>query len=101
MIQPKDAQLITESELAIKWEDGHESFYSAQYLRQHCRCASCVSELSGKQILKHESVPSDLSIRNFRQVGSYAYGFTFSDGHQTGIYAYEHLRKICPCDTCQ
>ena len=23
-----------------------------------------------------------------------------SDGHNTGIYTYEHLRKICPCKEC-
>jgi ATP-binding protein involved in chromosome partitioning len=28
-------------------------------------------------------------------VGNYALAFYWSDGHSTGIYSYEHLRKLC------
>ena len=34
------------------------------------------------------------------QVGNYAIQISFSDGHSTGIYSYDHLRKICPCAEC-
>src|ERR1700687_5631888 len=34
------------------------------------------------------------------QVGNYAIQITFNDGHATGIYSYEHLRTLCPCDEC-
>jgi len=33
-------------------------------------------------------------------VGQYAIQLSFSDGHSTGIYSYEHLRTICPCAEC-
>jgi DUF971 family protein len=33
-------------------------------------------------------------------VGSYAIQINFSDGHNTGIYSYEQLRSICPCQAC-
>ena len=33
-------------------------------------------------------------------VGSYAIQINFSDGHNTGIYSYEQLRMICPCEAC-
>jgi DUF971 family protein len=33
-------------------------------------------------------------------VGSYAISISFTDGHSTGIYSYEHLRAICPCSEC-
>jgi DUF971 family protein len=33
-------------------------------------------------------------------MGNYAVQITFSDGHATGIYSFEHLREICPCDAC-
>jgi DUF971 family protein len=26
--------------------------------------------------------------------------FTWSDGHQTGIYTFPLLRNLCECDTC-
>jgi DUF971 family protein len=33
-------------------------------------------------------------------VGNYAIRIDWSDGHKTGIYSYEHFRRICPCDEC-
>lgn len=34
------------------------------------------------------------------QVGNYAIQITFSDGHFTGIFSYDYLRTICPCEEC-
>ncbi|HCU24193.1 MAG TPA: hypothetical protein DF383_04170 [Deltaproteobacteria bacterium] len=34
-------------------------------------------------------------------VGWYALQFTFSDGHETGVYSYELLWGICLCEECQ
>ncbi len=34
------------------------------------------------------------------QIGSYAIQISFTDGHSTGIYSYDHLRNICPCAEC-
>ena len=33
-------------------------------------------------------------------VGNYAIRIAWNDGHSSGIYSYEHLRKICPCPEC-
>jgi len=34
-------------------------------------------------------------------VGSYAIRISWSDGHNTGIYSFDHFRRICPCDACR
>jgi len=34
-------------------------------------------------------------------VGRYALQFKWNDGHSSGIYSFEHLRNICPCEQCQ
>jgi DUF971 family protein len=34
------------------------------------------------------------------EVGSYAIRIDWSDGHGTGIYSFDHLRRICPCKKC-
>jgi DUF971 family protein len=34
-------------------------------------------------------------------VGNYAIHIKWNDGHGTGIYSFEHLRKICPCAECK
>ena len=33
-------------------------------------------------------------------VGNYAIRILWNDGHNTGIYSFEHFRRICPCDAC-
>jgi DUF971 family protein len=33
-------------------------------------------------------------------VGRYALQPRWADGHETGIYAFEDLRAICPCTQC-
>jgi len=39
------------------------------------------------------------TIRKLREVGRYAVGVDWSDGHDS-ILPYRHLRQSCPCDVC-
>jgi DUF971 family protein len=41
-----------------------------------------------------------LEFRNVELVGQYALQFEWSDGHRTGIYSFERLRQLCPCEDC-
>lgn len=86
--------------LRIAWADGHESVYAPRYLRQNCRCAKCQDEFTGRQRLDPQSVAVDVYPLAIRYVGRYAIRFDWSDGHTTGIYPFELLRDICPCDAC-
>jgi DUF971 family protein len=36
-----------------------------------------------------------------KPVGRYAVNIHFSDGHTTGIFSYDYLRSLCPCETCR
>jgi DUF971 family protein len=38
-------------------------------------------------------------MRALREVGRYAVGIDWSDGHDS-ILPYRHLRQSCPCDAC-
>ena len=40
-----------------------------------------------------------LTMRKLREVGNYAVGVDWSDGHDS-ILPYRHLRQYCPCDAC-
>ena len=42
-----------------------------------------------------------LRMDSVEPVGSYAIRIHWNDGHSTGIYSFDHLRKICPCPECQ
>lgn len=81
----------------IQWSDGHSSEFSAFHLRDECHCAACRHELTGEKILSMDSIPKDISVLKATMIGNYALGFSFSDGHSTGIYTFENLRKACPC----
>jgi DUF971 family protein len=42
-----------------------------------------------------------LKMISVEEVGHYAIRIAWSDGHGSGIYSFDHLRKICPCPVCQ
>ena len=80
--------------MKLSWSDMGTRSFTAQLLRQQCPCAACRHELTGEQLLDPTSVPADLTIAKSEIVGQYALGFHFSDGHSTGIYTFDYLRKV-------
>ncbi|MEN8375571.1 MAG: DUF971 domain-containing protein [Gemmatimonadota bacterium] len=86
--------------LRIVWKDGHASEYTPRLLRLECRCAGCVEEMTGRALLDPGRIPADIYPLEISYVGNYALRFHWSDGHRTGIYPYELLRTLCPCDVC-
>jgi DUF971 family protein len=95
----------------ITWADGHGSHYEFTYLREECPCATC-NETRNKKNAEPAAVPVLISspalpmykpkprAQAATQVGNYAVQISFTDGHATGIYSYDHLRNICPCVEC-
>ncbi|MEJ2540320.1 MAG: DUF971 domain-containing protein [Gemmatimonadota bacterium] len=80
--------------LAIRWKDGRQDEFVPRRLRLLCPCAGCVEEMTGQRILVPEMVPEDVHPTAIHYVGRYALQFIWSDGHSTGIYPYEYLRRI-------
>ena len=80
--------------LALRWNDGSESAYKVFTLRLECPCAVCVNEWTGAKILDASRVAKDVKPLRIFSVGRYAMGVHWSDGHKTGIYSYEYLRKL-------
>ena len=87
-----------ERRLRVEWDDGHESSYSVRYLRGFCPCAQCQGHAQNQWSFVAVENPE---ITRIDETGSYAVTIAFSDGHDTGIYSWETLRELCPCDTCQ
>jgi len=80
--------------LCLLWEDGERSDLDVRDLRLACRCAACIEEMSGRPLLDPKRVLLDVSPRTITSVGNYAISFDWSDGHSSGIYSFEHLRKL-------
>jgi DUF971 family protein len=95
-LEPKNIQQIG-NELAIQWNDGTESFFDLQLLRRACPCAACGGE---PDVLGNISRPhvtySDKSfeLTGFEIVGGYALQPRWRDGHGTGIYSFQYLRRL-------
>ncbi len=97
---PTDIEKVADSELRVTWQDGHVSAYTFRGLRQNCPCAHCREHGTGKTVLDPESVPPGLRCAKVEPVGHYALSFAFSDGHGSGIYSFDLLRRLCPCGAC-
>lgn len=92
----------TEDELRLRivWKDGHVSEFEPRFLRLACPCASCVEEMTGRPLLDSSRVPAEVYPTAINYVGRYALQFDWSDGHHTGIYPFDQLRRICQCEEC-
>jgi DUF971 family protein len=84
--------------LRLTWSDGHSADYDYDFLRGWCPCAGC----QGHSGLKIRYLPpaSPVVPTAIQPVGNYAISIAWSDGHATGIYRYDFLREICPCEAC-
>ncbi len=95
----------------IDWKDGHQSAWTFAWLRNACPCATCHEERekTGRAIgvakpkeqtllVMYEPPVKPLEVS---PVGKYALKFNWSDGHESGIYSWEYLRRTCRCNECR
>jgi DUF971 family protein len=91
-----NAQLIG-NELALRWSDGGESYLPLQALRRACPCARCGGE---PDVLGNISRPlvnygaESFALTGWEIVGGYAIQPKWGDGHRTGIYSFQYLRRL-------
>ena len=103
--------LLTEGKgLEIDWADGHKSAWSFAWLREACPCATCVEQrkIEGRRPGQPRPKPAQLlpmfsppaRPASAHGVGRYAIEFAWTDGHRSGIYSWEYLRRNCQCGEC-
>ncbi|HEX9636352.1 MAG TPA: DUF971 domain-containing protein [Acidobacteriota bacterium] len=86
--------------LTIHWNDGSESVLPVERLRRNCPCAGCddlrknVDPLRVLPAAARSIDPARLIAERIDLVGSYAIQIRFSDGHDTGIFTFEHLHRL-------
>ena len=105
---PEHIAISKSKGIQIDWKDGHHSKYGLTWLRDKCPCAACTGA-HGTEPRKAETGASSTPFPMFKPalkmlavegVGNYAIRIDWSDGHNSGIYSYEHFRSICPCQQC-
>src|ERR1700709_1929299 len=96
--------------IEIDWHDGHHSAWNFAWLRNACPCATCHEERehSGRPVGVAKPQPQTLlplyeapaRPLEVTPVGKYALRFKSSDGHESGIYSWDYLRRVCQCAQC-
>jgi DUF971 family protein len=94
----------------IDWKDGHRSEWTFAWLRDACPCATCHEERQQNGRRPGEAKPKPQTLLPMYEApvrpvevipaGRYAVKFKWTDGHESGIYSWEYLRRVCNCGTC-
>jgi DUF971 family protein len=112
MVTPEKVRvLLTEGKgLEIDWADGHRSAWSFAWLREACPCATCIDEREKEGRKAGQPKPKAANPlqmytpppkpKSAQAVGRYALQFNWQDGHSSGIYSWEYLRRMCQCREC-
>ncbi len=101
--KPRPVEIVRLADLPglqVSWSDGHVSVFEGRALRLACACAACVNEWSGRPVLDPDEVPERVSAEEIKLTGNYGIRIRWSDGHGTGIYTFDRLRALCPCEGC-
>lgn len=102
MEPPTRIDLKKDRGLTVEWPDGSTSYYSIVYLRR-------MSPSAEARVLREQLRSNPLTVlptstdagrplvaEALELVGNYALRIRFSDGHDTGLYSWEYLRRIDP-----
>ena len=88
-----------ENSVAIKWNDGTESFIDNKTMRQQCPCANCSGESDVFGTIYKVDNPqlensNQYIINRYMNTGHYAIRIVWEDGHNAGIYSFEFLKSL-------
>lgn len=99
--QGEDRPTVTpeRGRILVEWPDGTETRIANKVLRVSCQCALCVNEFTGQPILDANTVPNDIRVEGITPLGNYAVSITWSDGHSSGIFSWDHMKKVSGLST--
>lgn len=87
---PKEIKLHQRSRiLDISFADGKSFKFTCEFLRVHSPSAEVRGHSPDQEVL--QTGKKLVNINQIEPVGNYAIQFTFSDGHNTGIYSWDLL----------
>lgn len=95
----------SDQQMVIEWADGHTSTYPFEGLRHNCPCVVCQGghEHMGKgpdRSLFFGEPEREWEILDIDKIGNHAIRIHWDDGHKNGMYRWNRLRAMCPCEEC-
>lgn len=95
MQSPENIRVHTDDGiLELIWTSDDVSRIPFRAIRQDCRCAACVDEFTGRQVLDRDSVAESIRPEDVALTGNYALKIRWSDSHDSGLFTWDHLRSI-------
>lgn len=90
---PTTINLKTQSRiLHIEFDDGSVFDLPFEYLRVYSPSADVKGHGPGQEVLQVGK--ENVNIRDIEPVGNYAVKLHFDDGHNTGLYSWDHLYEL-------
>lgn len=88
---------VVGNELAVAFSNGEELYLPLPMLRRACPCAACQGEPDAlgrvsRPVVEHG--PRAFDLMKIDGVGGYALQLHWGDGHGTGLYSFDYLRKL-------
>ena len=84
--------------LLIQWSDGSESIIPLDCLRDNCPCAGCIGETDVFGTVykdpPQKKTPASYQVVGIETVGYYAIKPQWGDGHASGIFSLDLLKKM-------
>ena len=89
-----DLDVQRESGITATFADGYVATFDVTELRLGCPCATCRALGERGEIpWPRPGSPTPLSIADAAFHGAWGVNFVWNDGHSTGIYTFEYLRR--------
>ena len=79
--------------LEISFDNGSDFQLPCEYMRVYTPSAEAVGHGPGQETL--QTGKRDVLITSLEPVGHYALKPTFSDGHDSGLFTWDYLYKLC------
>ena len=97
--RPLHLDLVRDEALSITWDDGHSSRLPVALLRRMSPSADqrqLREEMASNPltVLPSRTFDAPIRVESIELVGNYALRIRFSDGHDTGLYAWKLLREL-------
>jgi DUF971 family protein len=82
------------SHVEVVFDDGLRARFDLVALREACPCAECNARRTrGQSVAPWVDRGEGITVTNAELAGAWGLSLDWSDGHSTGIYAWEKLRE--------
>ena len=92
--EPHAIDVVKDEGVTLTFRDGEVARFDLMSLRLGCPCATCRSlRDQGEDVWPRPGSPTPLRIENAELHGAWGLQVTWNDGHATGIFPFESLRR--------